>query len=110
MSTIGPGNIGAVNIAGSAAGAQRNDASANRVKENAADRDSQIELQTSKAQNNEDVVEADLTADRDADGRQDIEAQSETVEPDEDNSSPKSALPKNVDPLGERGAQLDLEG
>lgn len=109
MSILGPGNIGALNLAGSIAGTQRNGAAADREKEVAADRNNQINQQAQAAHNHEDIAETDLNADRDADGRllyAEAPGSGEAGETSED--APKDPL-RPTDAFGERGNTLDLE-
>lgn len=107
MSTIGPGSFGPFNVAGSFAGAQRNNADADRVKETAAARAAQVDQQAAAAHGN-DVSEADLSSDRDADGRLPY-VMDEAVERDEEAADDQEQSARVTDPEGERGLQLDLE-
>ena len=110
MSAIGPGSIGALNLAGSLAGSQRNGAEADRIKSDAAERKFQIDQREMSAHSLDDVSETGLSADRDADGRQlhgESPEQGQTT--DEMPSRPAKTLRRGQDALGERGRLLDLE-
>jgi len=116
MSAIGPGNLGAVNLAGSLAGAQRTNAESDRVKEQASQRDSQINRKAMSANSLEDVGQTDHTADRDADGRMAYAYDEEDLEnrADDEETEPQaeSTLQKNrrsEDVFGEKGTSLDIE-
>lgn len=106
MSTIGPGQFGPINVAGSFAGAQRNNADADRVKETAAARAAQVDLKAAAAKG-DDVSEAELSSDRDPDGRADYVPK----RPDGGDADPghAGAQDRPVDSSGERGTRLDVE-
>ncbi|MAT14856.1 MAG: hypothetical protein CMJ46_06245 [Planctomyces sp.] len=71
MSSIGSGNIGAFNLAGSIAGTQKTAGSqTNDNKAEAAAQKFQLD-QKALSEKTQDVAEADLSPDRDADGRND---------------------------------------
>ncbi len=108
MSSIGFNNIGAMNLAGSAAGAQRTEAHANSNKAEAAGRKFQLDGQSMSAHSLDDVVEADLSSERDADGR---EAFGERNRPEADGEDTSGTRETSTAPdaLGERGGSLDLE-
>ena len=108
MSAIGPGTVGSLNLAGSLAGAQQTRAHGDRTKAEGSQRTFQIDQQTLSAHGLDDVAEAELSRDRDADGRLPYERQ----EPggSRDQSSRSSAQPQPApDAFGERGRTLDLE-
>lgn len=114
MSSIGPGNIGAVNIASSLAGTQKNNASqTNSAKAESASRQFNVDLAnfSEKAQ---DVGQTDLTPDRDADGHEALghhaEPPPEETTPEEE-SAQQQTSPQKI-PRGEdfeTGRVLDLE-
>ncbi len=114
MSSIGPGNIGAFNLVGSFAGAQRADADADRAKAESADRKFQVDQREFSAHSLDDVTETELSSDRDADGRQlysDVAGQPDAEHgelPDED-STHSAGKGVRTDAFGERGRLLDLE-
>jgi hypothetical protein len=107
MSTIGPGSIGALNIAGSFAGAQRTESQADGAKAAAAQRKFQVDQNAMSAHALEDVGEADLTSERDPDGRLPYGAGRRSEQGDDDDS--QQTAPRPQDAFGERGATLDLE-
>ena len=107
MSAIGPGQFGPINVAGSFAGAQRNNADADRVKETASARAAQADLKAA-ASKGDDVSEAELSSDRDPDGRADYVPE----RPDGGEADPGDAggsARRPLDPSGERGTRLDVE-
>ena len=103
MSTIGPGSIGSLNLAGSLAGAQTNRTDTKDAKARAAERTLQIDQEAMSSRDLDDVAETDRSADRDADGRRPYEASGRG--PSEE--PPRS--PRAVDTEGELGASLDLD-
>lgn len=108
MSAISTGNLGAINLAGSLAGTQRKDTDSDRNKAEAADRSFQIDQKATQTHSSEDVVETDLSADRDADGRYlpgERKPQPESEEPLGDEETAARA----GDVSGERGRRLDLQ-
>lgn len=110
MSSIGPASFGAINLAGSLAGAQRNSADTDQVKEGAAERKLQSDLKALAARSIGDVGEADQSGDRDADGRLPWQLD----DPHETTSENEPANPHRLndragDPDGSRGLHLDLE-
>lgn len=117
MSFIGPGSIGALNVAGSFAGAQRSSAAAqDELKQNAADRKAQIDRAESAAHSTEDVGETETSPDRDADGRMPFGYFDEGEQQDGSEQSPGAQHDSHVaanrratDAFGERGGSLDLE-
>jgi hypothetical protein len=116
MSVIGPGTLGAINLAGSIAGGTRTSAGeTDRLRESSSQRDAEANLQALAAQSLDDVAQADQTADRDADGRMplgfaDRESPAEPAE-FEDDDLPRGMRqrirPKDAE--GVRGRRLDLE-
>ena len=112
MSAIGPGNIGALNIAGSFAGAQRTEAEADRTKEAAAGRKFKIDQQAMSAHGSDDVAETDLSADRDADGHYLPGERTDQQTADDrsaDNAKQQAdRIRRAADANGERGTTLDL--
>jgi hypothetical protein len=108
MSSIGFNNIGAMNIASSAAGAQRTEANANNNKAEAAGRKFQVDGQSMSAQSHDDVAEADMSTERDADGR---EAFGERRHPEAEGEEAKTPRQTSTAPdaFGDRGGALDLE-
>ena len=110
MSIIGTGNLGAINLAGSVAGAQQNsNAEANRLKEAAVQRNTKAALEDIAARSLEDVGETDESADRDADGRMPFgNSDSESLEHADRLGEPQ--MPRRIqDANGERGQRLDLD-
>src|SRR4051812_6409254 len=69
MMSIGPGGIGGFQIAGSIAGTQANQANSDRLKAEQAARDAKIEQQQFAAGEQQEQQDADVSADRDPDGR-----------------------------------------
>jgi len=109
MSSIGPGNIGALNIAGSFAGAQRTEAETNRSKAEAATQRGQVDPKSMSTEAVDDVAEADLSEERDPDGRMSYGG-SWTSDDSPDTSRDQTKQPDAVpDAFGERGNSLDLE-
>jgi len=108
MSVIGPGNIGALSIASSFAGAQRTESSTDRDKAEAAAKKFHVD-QNSLSSQADDVAEADLSADRDPDGRLPYDGsprqQSSNDAHDTQSHSPGLA----PDAYGEKGKALDLQ-
>ncbi|TWU09098.1 hypothetical protein CA54_43380 [Symmachiella macrocystis] len=111
MSSIGPSNPAAFNLASSFAGAQRTTSQQEESKAQQAAQKFQVE-QTEAI--DKDVVEADLDADRDADGRQSWEASpgGSHLEEQQDASDSKTAEKTTkhaTDALGLRGGRLDVD-
>jgi len=112
MSTIGPGSLAALNLAGSFSGAQRSGSETDSLKAGASDRSGKIAQQAMTDQANGDVAEADLSSERDPDGRQLF-----SDEPDERPFSegsggffnPRKARGLPSDAFGERGNTLDVQ-
>lgn len=113
MSVIGPGSLGAIHLAGSAAGSQRTQAGDDDVKASAADRKMQADRDRQAAASHEDVAEADLMSERDADGRLPWSYEEEDLQQDsaseEGGSGGSGRRRKTSDAFGERGTRLDLE-
>ena len=108
MSSIGFTNLGAITLAGSAAGAQGNAADTDEIKQAGADKKSAADRNAQAARALGDVAETDLSSDRDADGRQPFVPGSRHGKKDAGNEETgKSHRP--VDVSGERGNALDLE-
>lgn len=112
MSAIGPASFNAINLAGSVAGSQQNNASEDRVKEAGADRKFQLDQKAMATSSTEDVAETDLETDRDADGRQlydfDEHEASQEHESIEDNHPGRKRV-RTPDAFEERGLSLDIE-
>lgn len=109
MSSIGAANIGALNLAGSAAGAARGETDTDRVKQNAADQKTAGDRDLQSARALGDVSETDLSSERDADGRQPYGRMTRPAVDEageEPSHEPQRGLP---DPSGERGNALDLQ-
>ena len=111
MSSIGLTNIGigAMNLAGSAAGTQRSGADTDSVKKNAADQKATVDRDAQSAKALNDVAEAELSSDRDADERQPFGLLSRPESDDESDENNANTL-RTPDATGERGNALDLEG
>ncbi|HID22971.1 MAG TPA: hypothetical protein EYP14_11305 [Planctomycetaceae bacterium] len=107
MSAIGPGTLGALNVAGSAAGAQHSQAHVDRTREESAQRTFQVDQQLLSSRDVDDVAETLLSRDRDADGRLPYEPPAEGSAEDEETTPPSSK--RSPDAFGERGRALDLE-
>jgi hypothetical protein len=109
MSSIGLTNIGVggMNLAGSAAGTQRSGADTDSVKHNAATQKANADRNAQSARAL-DVAEADLSSDRDADGRQPLGLLSRP-EPDEEGEERNAKTKRIPDAAGERGNALDLQ-
>lgn len=113
MSSIGPGSIGGINLVSSIAGSQRTNSDSDRLKESSADRKAVSDQKAISAHTAEDVAEAELSADRDADGRQSYSAPDDIDEHPSDSVAKRSDEPAHEpipDAFGERGGRLDLEG
>ncbi|MEZ6044617.1 MAG: hypothetical protein R3C11_03350 [Planctomycetaceae bacterium] len=115
MSSIGSGNIGAFNIAGSLAGTQKsNGAQTNDNKAEAAAQKFQLD-QKDLANKTQDVSEADLSPDRDADGRADYQDSAHQDELElsqlaqEEQQEPTKSKPDRAALEMETGQVLDLE-
>ena len=108
MSAIGGGSIGALNLAGSVAGAQRNQATADQSRAEASGKAFQVDAARMSAQLNGDVSEPELSSDRDADGRLPYEeaAGHPEREPDQPEGEP---VRRSADATGVLGNALDLE-
>ena len=113
MSIIGPGNVGALNLAGSLAGSQRNNANADSIKQQGSERKFQIDRQEATAHSLEDVGETETSPERDADGRMPFaEEQGDTPQATGELVQNRDETPepnRSVDAFGERGGALDLE-
>jgi|GEM_PF-5899392 len=116
MSAIGSGNLGAVNLAGSLAGAQRTNSESDRVKEEAAKRNFQIDQKAMSANSLEDVGQTDQATDRDADGRMaysddetDLENRANTESAKSEEDLEVKTKRKSADAFGEKGTTLDIE-
>ena len=112
MSVIGPGSLGAFNLAGSVAGSQRNNSGEDRVKETSSDRKFQADQRTMSANSLEDVSETDLLSERDPDGRLPYSAfeheEQDSLELSTTDQSSRQSR-RNSDAFGERGISLDVE-
>ncbi len=119
MSAIGPISMSGVHLAGSVAGLQTSGANRDRASAESADRSFQISRDALQARATEDVSEAELSADRDADGRM---MWSGDEQPGEADGEPRtagdaakaagesaSASRRAPDAFGESGTLLDLE-
>lgn len=109
MSTIGPGNIGALNLAGSFAGAQRSDAHTDRNKADSALQKFKVDQQAMAAHSADDVAEADLSHERDADGRLPYGRTPRPDHLDEDSDERRNEWQRGADAFGDCGRSLDLE-
>jgi hypothetical protein len=112
MTTIGPGSLGALNLVGSLAGAQRRDADVDRAKSESAERKFQIDQKAMSAHSLGDLAETELSSERDADGRLPYsEPQTRNGQGGEsaehDSRSPQRR--RSQDASGETGRLLDLE-
>ncbi len=109
MSSIGPGNIGALNLAGSFAGASRGEVNTDRDKASSAEQKFMVDQQ---AMSLDGIAEAELSSERDADGRlpyaQIEQPEVPSEEEEEDQEQQSQPLP-SPDAFGERGTSLDLE-
>lgn len=108
MSSINPG---AVNINSSFAGAQRTDASADKLKAEAAQQNMSIDNKSMTDHQLHDVGNADKSGDGDADGRMpfgdDTEEGQESDSSEE--SQQKNQAERATDTTGELGTHLDLD-
>lgn len=109
MTAIGSGNIGALNLVGSFAGAQRNNATANEASAQAAEKAFQIDAARLTAQTNGDVSETELSSERDADGRMPYEQEHPQSEKQNEEAANLNALRRSSDAAGELGNSLDLQ-
>jgi len=110
MSAIGSPGLGAINLAGSLAGVQQNDASADQVKENNSAQKFQVDQRAMSAESMGDISDPEFAADRDPDGRQSSVLSRSTEGEAETLSS--VTLPQSrhaADAFGERGTVLDLD-
>ena len=109
MSTIGPGSIGALNLAGSVAGSQRSNADKDETRATASERSSRIDHKKMSSESLDDVAEADLSPDRDADGQQPFNDLPTDELLSDESDDQQTKLPRGIDAAGERGTSLDLE-
>ena len=110
MSAIGPGSIGALNIAGSFAGSQRSsETQTDRAKAESADQKFQIDQKAMSAHSLGDVAETDLSAERDPDGRMPYGELAEKRDSAELEEERRLRSGGSEDAFGERGGSLDLE-
>lgn len=110
MSSIGAASIGALNLAGSVAGTQRGGVDNDSVTQNAANQKAASDRAEQSARALGDVSEADLSSDRDADGRQPYGRMSRPAEDTgDDHASDRGKRHRVPDALGERGNTLDLQ-
>jgi len=110
MSSIGPSNPVATNLASSFAGAQRTNSQQDEAKTG----QSAQKFQAAQAEAlDKDVAEANMDADRDADGRLGYELNehppTEEAGNDDDGDSTSKSIPHAPDAFGERGTTLDLD-
>lgn len=110
MSAIGPGSIGALNLAGSVAGTQRAQTDSKEIKSDAAAAQFQIDQRSLSARGLDDVAESEMSPDRDADGRQLFGGAPHQDSDEEPRPDSQQHGPRNSDALGERGNSIDLEG
>jgi hypothetical protein len=106
---IGPGSIGATNIAGSLAGAQRTGSESDRIKESGAAKKFAGDQRAMSASKLEDVGETNLSADRDPDGRKLYSDPTEENVEEGLADPPMRKSSKSLDAFGECGQSLDLE-
>jgi len=111
MSSIGSSNAAALNLASSFAGAQRTNAQQDETKAQQAAQNLQVDQAGAI---DKDVEEADLDADRDADGRQSWEASPEEPFTEKEQGAGDSATANGttkhaIDALGLRGNRLDID-
>jgi len=109
MSSIGPSHPAAFNLAGSFAGAQRNSAAQDETKAQQASQKFQVEQNQTA---DKDVAEAEMDADRDADGRQGwvLAEHPEQSDSESQNSAAGDGDAHHApDAFGVRGGQLDLD-
>lgn len=115
MSIIGPGSLGAINLAGSVAGAQRNAAAeSGQLRETAGQRQSQADLKALASKSLDDVGETDQSTDRDADGRMPFDDGGYPHDIAKTTDDSHEAKQRSVGHLapdadGTRGGLLDLE-
>jgi hypothetical protein len=113
MSVIGPGSLGAINLAGSVAGAvQPSAAEADRAKTSAAQRNAAADVQALASRSLEGVGQADESADRDADGRMPLgysDAESDDSVEEDDPGQGRNNRLRVADADGVRGRRLDLD-
>ena len=110
MSAIGSPGLGAINLAGSLAGVQKNEASSDRIKEGNSSRKFQVDQQSMSAESMGDVSDPAFSADRDPDGRQ--SSGPSRPGPSEEESLSSAVLRQGrhaPDPSGDRGTLLDLD-
>ncbi|MFQ5734161.1 MAG: hypothetical protein ACE5KM_19670 [Planctomycetaceae bacterium] len=114
MSVIGPGNLAAINLAGSAAGAQRTSAEADQAHASSAQRDAAANLKSMTSKALDGVDAADESAERDADGRMPFgggQSDAETAGPADAAAGlvAGGVRQRAKDASGERGRLIDLD-
>lgn len=108
MSAIGSGSIGVFNIAGSIAGAQRNHATANEARAEAAEKSFQLDADKLTARANGEISDPELSSERDADGRMPYEAERHTDEKAQESELIEAGR-RSPDVSGDLGNSLDLQ-
>jgi hypothetical protein len=109
MSSIGITNLGAMTVAGSAAGTQSNAADTDEIKQNSANQKAVADRNVQSAKALGDVAETDLSSDRDADGREPFGVWRRPGRDDGGHEEGRPDSPRVPDAAGERGNSLDLE-
>jgi hypothetical protein len=110
MTAIGPTNLSAVHLAGSAAGALRNDGRAGEAQAEAAQQKQQVDRLTLSAQILDDVAQSDQSSDRDADGRSDADDGPPLAQPQAREREDAAHTPRRpTDADGDVGGRLDLD-
>lgn len=115
MSVIGPANLGAINLAGSVAGAQQTSADeADQAKQTSAQRDAAANLKAMASKALDGVDAADESAERDADGRMPYGGDDNDASQPATTEAPRrrpsrSRAPRPKDAFGELGGTLDVE-
>lgn len=119
MSAIGPTGMGGVHLAGSVAGLQNSGSNQDRARAESADRSFQISRDAMQVRATEDVSEAELSSDRDADGRMSWNEEDARDEPAAEETAARKATTggsdtssthhRAPDAFGESGTRLDLE-
>lgn len=109
MSSITPGGLSPVNLAGAIAVSHRAEVAANQRVEHAAQRNFAIDQVRLTERVTEDTTELESSSDRDADGHLGYHAPAAEAVADDMPPSPVINEPRAIDAEGERGQTLDLE-
>jgi hypothetical protein len=109
MSAIGGGSIGVLNLAGSIAGSQRNNATADQARSEAAEKSFQADVARMAAKAHGDVSDPDFSSDRDADGRMPYHETQRQGESSADEVAVPVTCGRSIDLDGALGNAIDLQ-